>query len=79
MWILIILPPSTGVNLGIGHGHAAHSPHAVSGRPIGNSSAEEYIKPALVLMIAGMVPVLLITTYWPDLCLFIPRALGFIK
>jgi C4-dicarboxylate transporter, DctM subunit len=46
---------------------------------IGNSSAEEYIKPALVLMIAGMVPVLLITTYWPDLCLFIPKALGFIK
>ena len=30
-------------------------------------------------MVVGMVPVLLVTTYWPDLCLFIPRLLGFIK
>jgi TRAP-type C4-dicarboxylate transport system permease large subunit len=69
----------TGVNLGLGTVTPPTAPMLFLAGRIGNSSAEEYIKPALVLMIAGMVPVLLITTYWPDLCLFIPKALGFIK
>ena len=69
----------TGVNLGLGTVTPPTAPMLFLAGRIGNSSAEEYIKPALVLMIAGMVPVLLITTFWPDLCLFIPKALGFIK
>lgn len=69
----------TGVNLGLGTVTPPTAPMLFLAGRIGNSSAEEYIKPALILMWAGMVPVLLLTTYWPDLCLFIPRALGFIK
>ncbi len=69
----------TGVNLGLGTVTPPTAPMLFLAGRIGKSSAEEYIKPALVLMWAGMVPVLLLTTYWPDLCLFIPRALGFIK
>jgi hypothetical protein len=30
------------------------------------------IKPALIFMIFGAVPVVLITTYWPDLSLWLP-------
>jgi C4-dicarboxylate transporter, DctM subunit len=69
----------TGVNLGLGTVTPPTAPMLFLAGRIGRCSAEEYIKPALVLMWAGMVPVLLLTTYWPDLCLFIPRALGFIK
>ena len=46
---------------------------------IGNCRAEEYIRPAMVLMWAGMLPVLALTTYWPELCLFFPRLAGFIR
>lgn len=69
----------TGVNLGLGTVTPPTAPMLFLAGRIGKTSAEDYIKPALVLMWAGMVPVLLLTTYWPDLCLFIPRALGFIK
>ncbi|MBW2368940.1 MAG: TRAP transporter large permease, partial [Deltaproteobacteria bacterium] len=69
----------TGVNLGLGTVTPPTAPMLFLAGRIGKSSAEEYIKPALVLMWGGMVPVLLLTTYWPDLCLFIPRAMGFIR
>ena len=69
----------TGVNLGLGTVTPPTAPMLFLAGRIGKSSAEEYIKPALVLMWAGMVPVLILTTYCPGLCLIIPRALGFIK
>ena len=69
----------TGVNLGLGTVTPPTAPMLFLAGRIGECSADEYIKPALVLMWAGMVPVLLLTTYVPELCLFIPRALGFIK
>ena len=69
----------TGVNLGLGTVTPPTAPMLFLAGRIGKCAAEEYIKPALVLMWAGMVPVLLLTTYWPDLCLYIPRMLGFIK
>ena len=69
----------TGVNLGLGRVTPPTAPMLFLAGRIGKSSAEEYIKPALILMWAGMVPVLLLTTYWPGLCLYIPKALGFIK
>lgn len=69
----------TGVNLGLGTVTPPTAPMLFLAGRIGKSSAEEYIKPALVLMWAGMVPVLILTTYCPGLCLIIPKALGFIK
>ncbi|MBF0210197.1 MAG: TRAP transporter large permease [Desulfamplus sp.] len=69
----------TGVNLGLGTVTPPTAPMLFLAGRIGKCSAEEYIKPALILMWSGMLPVLLLTTYFPNLCLFIPRALGFIK
>jgi len=69
----------TGVNLGLGTVTPPTAPMLYLAGRIGKCSAEEYIKPALILMWAGMLPVLLLTTYFPNLCLFIPRMLGFIK
>jgi hypothetical protein len=31
------------------------------------------IKPALTFMVFGCLPVVLVTTYWADLSLFLPR------
>ncbi len=68
----------TGVNLGLGTVTPPTAPMLFLAGRIGNCPAEEYIRPALVLMWAGMLPVLFLTTYWPDLCLFIPRLAGYV-
>lgn len=69
----------TGVNLGLGTVTPPTAPMLFLAGRIGRCSPEEYIRPALILMSAGMLPVLLLTTYWPDLCLFIPRLTGYVR
>jgi C4-dicarboxylate transporter, DctM subunit len=69
----------TGVNLGLGTVTPPTAPMLFLAGRIGNCKAEEYIRPALVLMWAGMLPVLALTTYWPELCLFFPRLAGFVR
>ncbi|MGD8563422.1 MAG: TRAP transporter large permease [Desulfarculaceae bacterium] len=69
----------TGVNLGLGTVTPPTAPMLFLAGRIGNCAAEEYIRPALILMSAGMLPVLALTTYWPELSLFIPRLAGYVK
>lgn len=69
----------TGVNLGLGTVTPPTAPMLFLAGRIGQCSAGEYIRPALVLMWAGMLPVLALTTYWPDLCLFVPRLAGYVQ
>lgn len=38
----------------------------------------EIMKPLSILLFFGYIPVLLLTTYWPDLSLFLPRLFGLI-
>jgi hypothetical protein len=38
-----------------------------------NCPFDKMIGPATVFMVCGSIPVILITTYWPDLALFLPR------
>ena len=33
---------------------------------------DKMMKPTLIFMILGVVPVVLVTTFWPDLSLFLP-------
>jgi len=68
----------TGVNLGLGNVTPPTAPILYLGGRIGNCPIEKYIKPALILMWGGMLPVLLVTTYWPELSLFLPRLAGFV-
>ena len=68
----------TGVNLGLGNVTPPTAPILYLGGRIGKCSIEKYIKPSLILMYGGMLPVLIITTYWPDLSLFLPKLFGFI-
>jgi len=44
---------------------------------IGNVDVHEIIKPALMFMLLGALPVMLVTTYLPDVSLFLPRLLGY--
>ena len=64
-----------GTNLGLGNVTPPTAPILYLAARIGNVSVDKMIKPALVFMIFGALPVVLITTYWPDLSLFLPRLL----
>jgi TRAP-type C4-dicarboxylate transport system permease large subunit len=68
-----------GVNLGLGNVTPPTAPILYLAGRIGDCKIENYLKPAIILMYAGMLPVVLITTYWPGLSLFLPRLFGFIK
>lgn len=66
-----------GVNLGLGNVTPPTAPILYLAGRIGNCKIEHYIKPAMVLMYGGMLPVVLLTTYWPNLSLFLPKLFGF--
>lgn len=67
-----------GVNLGLGCVTPPCAPMLFLAGRIGNCPAEQYMKPALILMFAGMLPVLAVTTYWPELSLFLPKLAGYV-
>jgi len=62
-----------GTNLGLGNVTPPCAPILYLAGRIGNSRFDEMIKPALIFMVFGCLPMVLITTYWPDLSLFLPR------
>ncbi len=62
-----------GVNLGLGNVTPPMAPILYLAGRVGNVTIDEMIKPALTFMIFGAVPVLLVTTFWPDLSLWLPR------
>ncbi|MFY1054598.1 TRAP transporter large permease [Ectopseudomonas khazarica] len=45
---------------------------------IGNVGMSQVMRPALSLMAFAALPVMLVTTYWPPLSLYLPRAFGYI-
>ncbi len=68
-----------GTNLGLGNVTPPTAPILYLGGRIGNVPINAYIKPALIFMIFGNVPVIILTTYFPDLALWLPRLLMGIK
>ena len=65
-----------GVNMGLGNVTPPTAPLLyMAGRIGGNLPLSEYIKPALMFMIFGSLPVLIITTYLPQVSLFLPHLL----
>jgi len=69
----------TGVNLGLGTLTPPCAPMLFLAGRIGNCPAEQYMKPAMTLMWVGMLPVLIATTYWPEISLWLPKVAGFIR
>jgi len=68
-----------GVNMGLGTVTPPTAPMLYLAGRIGNCRAEDYIKPALFLMWVGMLPVVIITTYWPGLSLYMPNLAGYAR
>lgn len=46
---------------------------------IGQVGMSQVIRPAFSFMLLAALPVMLITTYWPDLSMFLPRLLGYVS
>ena len=67
-----------GVNLGLGCTTPPCAPMLFLAGRIGNTPAKEYLKPAMILMFSGQLPVLVVTTYWPTLSLFLPNLAGYV-
>ena len=66
-----------GVNPGLGNVTPPTAPILYLAGRIGNCKVEDYFKPALILIYGGLLTVVLATTYWPELSLFLPRLFGF--
>ena len=61
-----------GTNLGLGNVTPPMAPILYLAGRLGNVTIDQMIKPALIFMVFGAVPVVLVTTYWPDLSLWLP-------
>jgi len=68
-----------GTNLGLGNVTPPCAPILYLGGRIGGASFDEYVKPAVKIMLVVQLPVVLITTYFPELSLFLPRLIMNIK
>lgn len=66
-----------GVNLGLGNVTPPCAPILYIAGHVGKSPFAEYVRPAVILMYGGMLPVLIVTTWFPELALFLPRVAGF--
>ena len=66
-----------GVNLGMGNMTPPTAPILYLAGRIGDCKVEHYLKPALILLVGAMLPVVIITTYFPEISLFLPKLFGF--
>ena len=67
-----------GVNLGMGMMTPPMAGIMYIGARVANITIDKMMKPTLVLIFFCFLPMVVITTYWPDLSLFLPRLAGFI-
>jgi len=67
-----------GTNLGMGMMTPPVAGILYLGARIGNVSIDKMIKPTLIFILFASIPTVIVTTYWPNLSLFLPRLAGFI-
>lgn len=67
-----------GVNLGLGCVTPPCAPFLYLGSRVGGTPVSEMLKPTMWIILLCWLPALIITTYIPDLALFLPRAMGLI-
>lgn len=68
-----------GVNTAMGGVTPPYASILYLGARIGNVKVTDVIPPAMTLIIFGYVPVVFLTSFWPDLSLFLPRLFGYIQ
>ena len=65
-----------GVNLGMGMMTPPMAGIMYIGARVGNITIDKMMKPTMILIFTCFMPMVFITTYWPDLSLFLPRLAG---
>jgi TRAP-type C4-dicarboxylate transport system permease large subunit len=68
-----------GVNLAMGGVTPPYASILYLGMRIGKCEFTEILGPTLVFLIAGYIPIVFLTTYWPDLSLYLPRLMGYVQ
>jgi tripartite ATP-independent transporter DctM subunit len=68
-----------GVNLAMGVVTPPYASALFLGIRVGKAEFTEVLKPLMMFLCIGYVPVLILTTYFPELSLFLPRLLGLIR
>jgi tripartite ATP-independent transporter DctM subunit len=68
-----------GTNLAMGAVTPPYASAIYLGMRIGKVEFKEIFLPAMKFTIYGYLPVMFLTTYWPELSLFLPRLMGFVK
>ncbi len=66
-----------GVNTAMGGVTPPYASILYLGMRIGKVEFVEILKPAMILLLFGYVPVVFLTSFWPDLALYIPSLAGY--
>lgn len=68
-----------GVNLAMGGVTPPYASILYLGMRIGNCEFTEILPPTLIFLFTAYIPVVFLTTYWPELSLFLPRLMGYVQ
>ena len=68
-----------GVNLAMGGVTPPYASVLYLGMKVGKVEFFEILKPAMMFILLGYLPVVFLTTFWPDLSLFLPKILGLLQ
>lgn len=67
-----------GVNIGLGGVTPPTAPFLYLGSRVGNAPVGEMLKPTMYFIFFAWIPTLVITTYVPEVSLWLPRLLGYV-
>jgi len=66
-----------GVNTAMGGVTPPYASILYLGARIGKVKVTKVVRPAMILILTGYLPVVFLTAFWPDLSLFLPRFFGY--
>lgn len=68
-----------GTNLAMGGVTPPYASILYLGMRVGKCEFTEILKPTMIFLLLGYVPIVFLTTYWPPLSLWLPTVLGYVK
>ncbi|NCB42315.1 MAG: TRAP transporter large permease [Clostridia bacterium] len=68
-----------GVNLAMGGVTPPYASILYLGMRIGKCEFHEILKPTMIFLLLGYLPVVFLTTFWPPLSMYLPTLMGFVK
>jgi tripartite ATP-independent transporter DctM subunit len=68
-----------GVNLAMGGVTPPYASILYLGMRVGKVEFTEILRPAMTFLVLGYVPVVFLTSFWPDLSLYLPRVMGLLN